>query len=208
MDSKALRVGLGALVLATASVGLAYAAGADLPEKANDNAAEAQTEDHGQGGDVSADRKAGSSEPADGSSSEDVHEVIDDRDEGGCEFGQEVAEAARGDEANEDAGADDACEGNEDGGKPDDLDDRKAAREDEREDRKAARTTGVNRGTDRPGYGERKAGSTRPVDDESEDDAEEEEPDDEEKTKENNGADGSAKSEEASSNSNGKGNDK
>ena len=209
MDSgipKSVRAVLAALALVVATVGLAYAAGGVLPDKASDKATAAQEDK----GDVGAERKAGSTGPEDGeneSSSEDVHEVIDDRDEGGCEFGQAVAEAARGDEANEDAGAEDPCDNESNAGDDDDNDnaERKAARESEQDDRKAAREAEQD---------ERKAGSTGPSnddsssdDDELEDDAEDEDSDDDEPKEKENNAGGAEQSEEARGDDHGKGND-
>ena len=86
------KVALAAIALVAGTVGLAYAV--DLPDQAADRATENATgTDDGDG--PSPERRVGSrgQEPV----NEDVQAVIDDRDEGGCEFGQAVAEAARGD---------------------------------------------------------------------------------------------------------------
>src|SRR5688500_11247896 len=97
------------------SAGLTWAA-IELPEQASDRAVEATAEADTTSPDGG--RKAGSTGPADEdrgkSVAADVHEVIEDRDGGGCEFGQAVAAAARANSQGKGAGADDPCnrEGN------------------------------------------------------------------------------------------------
>ena len=164
MKHLGLKLGAAAAVLALGTVGLAYAGNdLELPDQAADQAAESALADHGNSGDHDGGRKAGSSEPADGSStSEDVHEVIEDRDGGGCEFGQAAAEAARGDNAAEDAGAEDPCSAS---------DDRKAGSSEPADDHKAARTDvpsgSRDTGEEHAANGGRKAGSSEPTDDET-----------------------------------------
>jgi hypothetical protein len=126
----AIKAAAGATALVLGTVGLAYA-GVDLPGTASEKAFESvlgvelpnqATEDHGKSADAKDDKEAKAdkdkaakdekdAEDNGGKSvSDDVHAVIDGTDERGCEFGQAVADAARANSQNEDAGSDDPCD--------------------------------------------------------------------------------------------------
>jgi hypothetical protein len=107
--SFALKLGAAATALFAGTVGLAYA-GVDLPGTAAERAVERTlgvelpnqaTEDHG--------KPDNEGENGDKSVSDEVRAVKESTDERGCEFGQAVAEAARANSQNEDAGRDKPC---------------------------------------------------------------------------------------------------
>ena len=109
--SLGLKVSAAVAALILGSIGLAYATGVDLPGSTNDKAAEVTSavEKH-EGDEADTDEDSNDRQGEGKSVSDAVHEVIEDRDGGGCEFGQAVAEAARANSQGDDAGAEDPCD--------------------------------------------------------------------------------------------------
>lgn len=105
-----LKVGAAVAALIVGSIGLAYAAGVELPGRSSDEAAESTAAvEKTERDEVETQRRMGSRRGETGSVSDAVREVIEDREEGGCEFGQAVAEAVRANSQGDDAGAEDPC---------------------------------------------------------------------------------------------------